>query len=98
MNNITKSVIKVFGLRLLMLTTRLFVFTVLARSYFYTPHWSLIAAMVLNLHLIGVAAYNCIETLKMYINIRPNIEQVQKDIENAGVKAQNKEYLKKVRK
>jgi len=98
MNKITISVLKVFSVRALMLITRLFVFTVLARAYFYTPHWSYIVAMVLNLHLIGVASYNCIETLKMYIAIRPNIEQVQKDIENVSVKVKNKEYLSKLRK
>lgn len=98
MNPITTSLLKVAGLRLWMLTARMFVALVLFRAHYYYPHWSLITALVINIPLVGIAFYRCIETIRLYANIRQNIDKVQADIKNAEVKAKNKEYLTKLRK
>lgn len=98
MNTITTSLIKVAGLRLWMLTARMFVALVLFRSHYYYPHWSLITALVINIPLVGIAFYRCIETIRLYANIRPNIDKVQSDIKKAEAKAKNKEYLNKLMK
>ena len=93
MNEITFEIFKVFALRFWMLSTRVFVLIVLLFAHYNQPNTLYIIAACISLPLVFIALYRIIETCQLYLNVRPNIDKIRKEI----VKEEKKNYLKKVR-
>lgn len=93
MNEITFEILRAFGLRLWMLCTRSFVLFVLILAHYNQPNTLYIIAACISLPLVFVALYRIIETCQLYLNVRPNLDKIKKEI----VKEENKNYLKKIK-
>jgi len=88
MNQIDLDILKIFGLRAWMLIARLFTTLSLFYAHYLTPSWVFIAAMCISLPLVGVAAYRCIETLRLWVEMKPQINKAKEIV----LKDKNKQY------
>jgi chromate transport protein ChrA len=92
MKEINFEILKSFLLRLWMIATRGFTLVALLFAHYKTPHAVFIIAACISLPLFFIALYRLAETIRLYANIQENIDQVKKDL----VRAENKNYLKKI--
>lgn len=91
MKEIYFELLKAFLLRFWMICTRAFVFFCMVFAHYKSPHILFIIGAVISLPLFFVALWRMVETIQLYLNVKPNIANIEKDI----IHAQNKEYLKK---
>jgi hypothetical protein len=92
MKEVYWELLKAFLLRFYMILTRGFVFACMIFAHYSSPHAVFVIGACVSLPLLFIALYRMVETIRLFLNIRPNIDKIEADI----LREENKQQIKKM--